>query len=225
MGFGILFTGYFLLLNFAYSYFTDAICAAIMLYAMHKLSWVNRCFKTGVYASIAFLVFGMAELCVSVAGMMIQMPDFIGLVLPMMRQLIIGITTVTMLTGISEVALEVGLKRLSKKCELFIKLTLCLYLVNIVLEAPAFADLLGIGVSVALYFISIVATLALVAANLVTIYQAYMKICMPSDKDMKEKESKLGFVKAFKAHEEKAQKEYAEYRIEKMKAKKSKGKK
>ena len=225
MGFGILFIGYFLLLNFAYSYFTDAICAAILLYASYKLSWVNRGFKSSVYSSIAFLAVGLISAVMNAAALFCSVPEWLSLVISMLRQLTIAITTVTVLTGIGEVAKEVGLNRLSKKCELFIKFTLCLYFVNIVLVAPAFADILGPTLALALYFISIILTLALITANLVTIYQAYMKICMPSDRDMKEKKSKLGFVNAFKAHEEEKQREYAEYKLKKIADKKSKGKK
>lgn len=225
MGFGILFIGYFLLLNFAYSYFTDAICAAILLYASYKLSWINRGFKSSVYSSIAFLAVGLISAVINAFALFGSVPGWLSLTVSMLRQLTIAITTVTMLTGIGEVAKEVGLNRLSKKCELFIKFTLCLYFVNILLVAPGTADILGPVLALALYFISIISTLALISANLVTIYQAYMKICMPSDRDMKEKKSKLGFVNAFKAHEEEKQREYAEYKLKKMTDKKSKGKK
>ena len=46
-----------------------------------------------------------------------------------------------------------------------------------------------------------------------------MRICMPEDKEMEEKESKFGFVNSFRRHEEEKQREYAEYRLEKMKKK------
>ena len=66
---------------------------------------------------------------------------------------------------------------------------------------------------------SIIATLALIGVNLSVVFSAYYRICMPEDQgvEFKEKKSKFGFVNAFRAHEEEKQREYAEYKLDKMK--------
>ena len=65
MGFGTLFVGYFLLLNVGYTYYTDALAAAIMLYAFYRLSSINKPFRRAAFAAGAFLVFGLSELILS----------------------------------------------------------------------------------------------------------------------------------------------------------------
>ena len=59
--------------------------------------------------------------------------------------------------------------------------------------------------------------------NLVQIYGAHMRIYLPENEV--EKESRFGFVNAFRRHEEEKSREYAEYKLEKMKAKKAKKRK
>ena len=51
-----------------------------------------------------------------------------------------------------------------------------------------------------------------------------MRICMPEDEDMPEKESKFKLVNAFRRHEEEKRREYAEYKLDKLKKKQQKDK-
>ena len=62
--------------------------------------------------------------------------------------------------------------------------------------------------------------------NLVAVYSAYMHICMPEDvtNDSREKPSRLGFVNKFREHEAERSREYAEYKLDKMKRRSGKKK-
>ena len=231
MGFGVLFIGYFLVLNFPYCEFTDAFAAALMMYALYKLSRINNGFKLAFLASGAFALLGAAELVI--AGVEMISPIANGstlIVLPaMLRHAVLGALTFLMLSGMSEVANEVGLAPLSKKCRIYSFVTVGIYLVNLVLECAQLANFVDARILVTGYASAILLTLAVIAMTLGAIYTCYMRICMPDDVDMKEKESKFEFVNAFRRHEEEKQREYQEYMMEKFKKqqskKRSKGKK
>ena len=60
--------------------------------------------------------------------------------------------------------------------------------------------------------------------NLTAIYGCYMRICMPGERDLPERESRFGFINAARRYQEKKQREYAEYRLGKLKEKQGKNK-
>ncbi len=230
MGFGILFVGYFLLLNISTPELTDAVAAAVMLYAFYKLKEVCPEFKKGVGASLAFLIFGLFELFVAVSSTLgiISLPALpIGLI-PMIRHLLAAVCSFLMLLGMRETASEVELPAIAKKCNRNLYLTAAVYGIHILLEAESVANLLPAGFALGLYITALVVTLARLAViilNLSAIYSCYMRICMPGQEDPKPKQSRFGFVNDFRKHQEDKQREYAEYRLEKLKSKKNKKRK
>ena len=66
----------------------------------------------------------------------------------------------------------------------------------------------------------LLATLLLIIYNLITIYTAYMRICMPNELTQSAKKSKFGFVNKFKEYESERAKEYLEYKRQKNERKK-----
>ena len=223
MGFGTLFCGYFLLLNFAYYAFTDAISAILMLYALYKLSRVNIGFRRAMYASLGFFTFGTVELLVKAAMMIftITEPPLYTSIVGAIRYGVLLVLTYFILSGIREVASEVKLHVLSDKAARCMLLTLIIYSVNILLELIGIFEFASYVLN---YFavIMIVLTLTLLVINLTVIYSSYMRICMPGDEERGELPSRFGFINAFRRHEEEKQKEYAEYRLQKEKQKKEK---
>ena len=220
MGFGVLFVGYFLVLNFAYSQFTDAIAATVMLYALYKLSYLNREFKIATYFAMLFSLVGLLEL--SVGGLEIFSvinPDAaFNSAVSIARSFAVGLTTVFMLRGMCEVAREVGITSLGDKCKSLYCLSAVLYPLLILLECGglgAFVDPYILAyASVLLIFVELVA----IALNLTAVYTCYMRICMPGEEAAEgEKKSRFGIVNAFREHQEMRNREYAEYRIEKFK--------
>lgn len=229
MGFGILFIGYFLLLNFTFYAFSDAIAATVMLYALYKLSSVNRGFARAMCVSVAFVFTGIAELVIKAVDMFVSLPSIttINSVSAIVRYLLVALLTVFILYGIEDVAAEVKLHVQSDKARRARILTIIIYSLDLVLE---FIGLLPFELKFLNYVavLMIVLTLTVLIMNLTVIYSAYMRICLPKDVDLPERESRFAFVNAFRRHEEEKQKEYEEYKLEKQRKqreKKAQGKK
>ena len=226
MGFGTLFVGYFLLLNIAYYGYTDLIAALLMTLGLYKLSGINRPFRFATYTSLIFAGFGLVELIESLIELLDPTGGF-GEITPYVsitRYVIICVLTFFILSGIREVAGEVGLSVLSKRAELFIPISITIYAVSSVLEIPALSLIISPQILVVLAFFTVIFNFILVCMNLVTVYTAYMKICMPEDVDYDPAPSKFGFVNKFREHRMEKEREYAEYKLEKFKAKQEKKK-
>ena len=224
MGFGILFIGYFLLLNnVSYYMLTDVIAALFMLLAFFKLAYLNRGFSLGFVFCSIFAIFGAFEF-ISEAMRMFDLvslgSSFISIV-GMIRYLLICLTTVFMLIGARDIAREVDLNALAIRCHKGIFLTFIIYALNIVWQTSSLLGFLPSVKFMALSgYIIILATLILVIMNLISVYGCYMHICMPGqDKHSEDKKSRFSFVNAFRAHEDEKRREYSEYKLNKFKDK------
>ena len=231
MGFGTLFLGYFLLLNLPNQTLTNVAAASLMLIALYKLAYLNRGFKLSFYACAAFGIFSVVDAVIEVLPMFFSV-KFESLLLAgalyFARNLLIGLTTFLMLTGMRDVAKEVGLGRLSKKCDIWAKITFVIYALNIAIipDVASLAENATVyRIVYTLYVVLSIFTLFVIAMNLTCIYACYSSICMPSENRRThepEEKSRFGFVNRFRAHEDEKRREYAEY---KMKKRQSKGKK
>ena len=228
MGFGILFTGYFLLINFAYFSFTDAISAIIMLYALYKLSEVNGGFKRAAVASAVFTLFGLFELVVGIIDLMSGFSGLGALTywISILRHPMIAIISVLILMAIKEVAIEVGLKNLAKKSNKLCYATFLIFVLNIILETGELSQIIEIKYLVIASVLVIVLTIVILVLNMSAIFSAYQNICMPEDNttDYTPAPSKYEFVNQFRKHQQERQQEYIDYKIDKMKKKAEKAK-
>ena len=229
MGFGTLFFGYFLLLNITYFTFSDLLAALIMAMGLYKLWDVNSQFKSAFYVSIAFSAIGLVEL---VCGSVTMFYPLVSLdtvldYAALLRCIVIAILTLFILRGIERVAAEVGLDELAKRAKTSMPASLILYLISAILSVPLNANETFMKVLAVSSVLVLLATMIIVAVNLVTIYRAYMKICMPEDVDneIEERPSRFEFINRHREHTEKKQREYAEYKLEKFRKKNSKKKK
>ena len=221
MGFGTLFIGYFLLLNVTYYSYTDLICALIMALGLYKLSTVNRYFKYTLYTALAFAAVGATEFVREIILMFSPTANLSLDFLPILRSAVLCALTVCMLLGIKEVAAEVDLPSLAKRAERMLIPAALIYLPTIILDTPTLfvsVDPLAVAVFFALLLI---ATLFLHINNLITVYSAYMRICMPSELTQN-KQSRFEFVNKFRKYEEEKSAQYAKYRQEKLKNKANK---
>lgn len=228
MGFGTLFFGYFLLLNLFYFSFTDLIASLVMAMGFYKLSSVNRFFKGAFYTSFGLSAIGIVEIAADFYAMFNPSVD-ISTVLTytaIPRGVIIAVITLFMLMGIENVADEVGLTALAKRARLTMPFALIVYGVLALLEVPLFEGFLDVKIFSVMSAITLIGVFAVVCINLVTIYSAYMRICMPDDvdNDAVDKPSRFGFVNKYREHTAEKQREYAEYKLEKLKKKNSKKK-
>ena len=229
MGFGTLFFGYFLLLNITYFTFSDLIAALIMAMGLYKLGTVNQPFKNGFYASVMFAVLGLAELIIGFLEMFYPTKTTAELIeyITIPRCFAIAILTLFILIGIENVADEVGLSALARRARISLPFVLVIYAISAVLEVPLLLSAVGIKILAVASAITLIAIFSIVAVNLVTIYKAYMKICMPEDVDnnIADKPSRFEFINKHREHTLQKQREYAEYKLEKLNKKKSKKKK
>ena len=229
MGFGTLFFGYFLLLNITYYTFTDVISALISAMGLYKLSTVNRAFKNAFTASIIFAVIGFCELVLGIVTMFSETSSALDWLsyISIARYFSIAIFTLFTFKGIEEVSEEVGLSALAKRARVSMPITLFVYAASAVLDVPLFETAIPLKFFAIASVIILLSTLTIVAVNLVTIYRAYMKICMPDDTENEAEDtpSRFEFINKFREHTKEKQKEYAEYKLEKMKRKSSKKKK
>ena len=229
MGFGTLFIGYFLLLNFAYSGFTDAMAGVLMLYGLYKLSSVNAGFRYASLSAIGFTLLGLAKLIVEVLRLFFSVPTspLLVSVFAIVKCFITGLITILSHYGMTDVSREVGLSELREKCMRTGVLAIPVYVLALTLEVLGLFSLSEAKALVVISVVSIVMTLTLEVIVLIRIYSCYMKICMPEDKELDpvDKPSRLGFVNAFRRHEEEKQREYQEYKLEQLKKKQAKRKK
>ncbi len=219
MGFGILLIGYMFLLNISYFALTDIISAFVLIMAFYKLSSVNRYFKGGIWVCCAFAALSLFELVTALFDMFLPLSD-IGALLSyaeIPRYVTIAVITALMLLGIADVADEVGLAELAKRCKLLLPVGTVIYAFLTALCIQGLDILFGIELVATLTVIFIGAELIFVLVCMYYIYKAYAKICMPDEDDGLETPSRFGFVNKFREHEAKKQREYTEYQIEKMK--------
>lgn len=223
MGFGILFLGFFLLLNIPYHSYTDAVCALLSLYALYKLSGVNLPFKRASRVAMVFSVFGALEFIYT--ALIVFIPSLSAAaaftVISILRYLIIAHLSSLTFIGMRDVANEVGLRVIAIKCERVIYMTIPVYSLSVISEILSFFNI----PFTVMQYISVtilVCNMALIIISLIVIYNCYMRICMPEDNAMEEKKSKSKLVNAFREHEEKKRQEYADYKLEKFKKKQEK---
>ena len=227
MGFGILFIGYFLFLNVIFPAYTDVLGAVIMLYGLYQLSRINRGFRLASIAAAVLTLFGLCELALEVldAFSVLSIGDGLRSWLALGRHFLLCVTTLLALLGMQEVAGEVKLRRLEAKCRIAARATLAVYILNILMELSALGSFIPDIVLATAGVTALLMRFGVIIFNLTVIYSCYMRICMPGEKNVPERESKFGFVNAFRRHEEEKQREYAEYRLNKIKQKQGKKKK
>lgn len=219
MGFGTLFIGYFFLINISYYEYTDIIAAMVMLMGLYKLSEFNRGFKTAFALSGVFALFSLAQITLTALEIFIERSAITSALAYMNVPrcvLLLGLTYAILL-GISDVATEVEANELASRAKRSLPFSF-LYAIIAVAELPVLSDLLGKSVAY-IYFTLLVAEVIFIAINLVTVYRAYMQICMPEDLEVGVKKSRFDFVNRYRAYEEKKSGEYAEYKLERERKK------
>ena len=223
MGFGTLFIGYFLMLNITYYGFTDIIAALIMLLGLYKLSAVNKPFVLGTYCCIGFSVFALFELAVQLTLTFLPTLNLDTLLscFDVIRCVVILAASLFMLMGMRDVAREVRLGSLSKKCARLIPATATIYTVWMLLEIPPLINLFPAEVISVIALFAILTMLAVICINLTAIYSCYMKICMPDEVNAPVKDSRFAFVNEYRKRQTERQIEYAKQRLEKQSQKRN----
>ena len=140
-----------------------------------------------------------------------------------LRYAVIFVLSYFILTGIAEVANEVEATALQKTAKTSLPLS-AIFLVYAAFELPFMANIFGSAIAY-IFFALLLAVVVFVISNLLTIYKAYMQICMPEDLKKAPKQSKFEFVNKFYDSIEKKSQEYAKYKLDKKFNKNNKRKK
>ena len=225
MGFGTLFIGYFFLINISYYAYTDIIAGLVMLLGLYRLTNVNKSFQYGSYTATIFSAVAFYEIIASLITS-IGSHKVLEAIMPYvssLRYALIFALSYFILKGIEAVAREVQASALSSTARASVPLS-CVFLVYAAFEIPFISGLFGSFVAY-IFFTLLLAVVFFVISNLVTIYKAYMQICMPEDLKKEPKQSKFEFVNRFYDSIEKKSREYAEYKLNKKQNKNKKGKK
>ena len=222
MGFGTLFIGYFLILNLTYYSLTDVIAAAVMLLGLYKLSDLNKYFKSAMIAAGVFLAFSVGELGVAIYELFFAKINQTTLIsiMSVARSLVIGTLTVIILMALKNIANEVDLPQLAKKCDKLMVCTSTVYSVWIVLEFPlSFINPYVLAIT---SLLAILAAIVVVILNLTAIYSCYMRICMPGDEELKDKPSRFAFVNEYRARKAEQAERETQKRLDALKKKREK---
>ncbi len=222
MGFGTLFIGYFYLINISYYAYTDIIAGMVMLLGLYKLSTVNASFKRGAISAIVFSAFAFAELILTFISLFGSF-EWLDLIMPFIsaaRFALIFALSYSALSGIRDVADEVDAPALCRTAKTSVPLTF-VFLIYAAFEFPFMSEAFG-KATYYIYFALLLSVVVFIISNLVTIYKAYMQICMPEDLKKSQKKSKHGFISNMYDTIEKKSGEYAQYKLNKRKNKKSK---
>ena len=228
MGFGILFFGYFLFLNLTRPSYTDLLGALICLLAFYKLANVNKYFRMSIVPTAIFGVFGLFELACELASPFGFDLGDAAMYIASPRYVLLLALSVTMLLGIYDVAREVGALSTVRHSKISRLLSIILFPICAIIDFPLTMQLFTSKYAMAVFSAAaIISLFVAMILNVVTIYSAYMHICMPENKnnDAPRKPSRFGIVNKFREHEEEKAREYAEYKRKKREKRENRRKK
>lgn len=225
MGFGTLFIGYFLILNLTYYGATDLIAGIVMMMAFYKLRTVNKYFSFAILPSALFALVGVPELIELGASLFGRDFSLILNYTAAPRYLVICMISILMMKGIEKVAREVEVYKTAKSARSVQPFIYLVFGGMMILELPITYGEESKWIALA-GLIFLLGCFALTLYSLTVIYSAYKWICMPEDVDneVEDKPSRFGIVNSFRAHQEKRNREYAEYKLNKMTEKAAKKK-
>ena len=207
MGFGVLFAGYFLILDIAYFLLTDVIAAAMIALGLSKLAYLNRGFKTSFVFSLVFLVFALVEFAFGAYEMLFShsfSTEFISYG-AIARYVLLCVLSFTAFDGMHEVSHEVELSQTAKKSKIATYLALPVFVFAVIAETPAFFVQISPHTAAIVSVISMLSTIAYIIFGLSVIYECYAKICMPDEDTAKHNSSKKkqeSFAEAYRRQRE-----------------------
>lgn len=216
MGFGTLFIGYFLLLNITAPGISDIIATLVMLIGLYRLSRINNKFRAGFIVDLVFSGFALVELVLwSLDIMKMIDTSAIDPYTGMIRSLLVAVLTIAVLMGIHDVAKEVELEKLPTTASVMTYISLAVFGVAILMEAPLLISWLPPIFYSVFMIIAVLGSFIVIIINLTVIYGAYASICMPSEQKKAPKSDEGdGFFAMFRRRKAESESEDAEYRAE-----------
>ena len=193
MGFGLLFVGYLFLLPVTLSfYYTLPVAAVFLAWGCFRLRRVNLPFGWATYPAALIGVFGLlAGLADNVGAMNVTLPYFATA-----AYVCLLAWHCLALTGLAWVAEETGLKKL-RFAAVRNRLFACIYLLPAAFLAAV--EQLPVGEKALNWLVAfrdafLLVGLIVLILILVSLFTAYMRICMPEDLQMPRKPSRFASV-------------------------------
>lgn len=198
MGFGYLFLGYVISLNFlVYSALTMPIAVVLMLRGMLSLSRFNRPLKEAYLLLWPTLLLSLCSFVLELLRMLslLRQAQFDAISMPfsIMMPAALLLFTWRLLCGICALAKETGLPKLVYRARRNLVFSAIAYLAYLFFSLPIGADWF-IAASVHAFVPVLLCRLIATVLNAMLIYSCYMWICMPEDLDMKRKKTGIGFL-------------------------------
>ena len=197
MGFGLLFIGYFFMLNFPFQgidLLPDVVGCIIMLVAVRKLLLYcdDRGFRYAEKSLYPFTIFALALLFYQLADFFGFLPDTLAdiyYVFMIVYSIVVGAYHIFLLYGIYTLSKSVSLDKLSARATRMVALTAVYYIAQIlnytnvtgaVASLTNSPEVLRSYINLAVYLISIVWMLL----TWKLIFSCYVHICLEGDEDM-----------------------------------------
>ncbi len=231
MGFGLLFIGYFvatfMTLN-TFGVYVRVLGYALILVSALRLRQYHRAFNWMGLGTLLMLVFSTILACSEISELFYQMlwvdqplfPSASEVIFGYIEQVVFLIFQVLMLYSIRGIAKETEDSKIANRAVRNL-VFICLYYTVYLLRLLPVASVQACAAE--LTWIAWVVYLACQVLNVLLIGSCYMRICDESDLEMERKPSRFAFVNRFRAEnerrKEKARREYAEYRKEKLERK------
>ena len=195
MGFGWLFIGSVIGINFVYNGFTDIISFLFILYALLLLSRHNKYFKSSLYAIIPLCIAGLCffvfELLTMLDISVVSDKELIYSYYAVLSSLLKLVYTALLLKGIEKLAFELDIPSIRVRAfrnRLFIYLYYVLQICT-ELNGDAFAKFAPYAVLPVMLF-----GLVCLILNAILFYSCYMWICLEGEEAMEPKESRFTFL-------------------------------
>lgn len=220
MGFGILFLGYFLTINFEYKGINlppDFLGYILMMIACSKLAPYSDNFKYTNRCLIPLTVLSVGITAMEIMAAINSELAFSYIAdIRNIKYLLMIVMHYLLLNALIDISKEVGRYKITNKCRRNIVLSIIMILIVVILTLPfsfPYKDAIAL-------IATFVLLTAVVLLNSVQIFSCYMWICYEGDEDMPMKEPKDPLSKIVY----KTQKENAEYKAKKAAEKEEKKK-
>lgn len=194
MGFGLLFLGYLLQINFVYAGFTDIFAYLLIFAGITKLSVYNRSFKRARIVLFPLIAVGGVYFVVEVLRFFVTDSDLLksaGDFISIISLVLVAIFSYFTLSGIEKIAQDTELPRIGARAVRNIFLGSVYYILALILliNHPTINDMNRyLGVPHWLF------GLAFMVLNAMLIYSCYMWICLEGEEKMPVKPSRFAFV-------------------------------
>ena len=198
MGFGYVFLGYLVSLNFlVYSPLTTPLAVVLLLRGMQQLGRFNRPLKEGyiilwptlVLSLFAFFLELMRMLSLIGNARFEAINAWVSVAMPLALLLF----TWRLLCGIAALAKETGLPKLVYRANRNLLFTVLAYAAYIFFSLPFSADWY-VSATMHAFVPVLLCRLVAMVLNAMLIYSCYMWICMPEDLDMQRKKTGIAFL-------------------------------